>query len=161
MPGYAPQVTSAYVVGRRNPSGNFSIVIYLHLTETNEAVIYVHDLVEVGVAEFPDVEAEALTFGESMGFMVDNANYRNLTPLQQEEILESLPCFRADLSAFEVVASYEALCNRPRQTVDAVAEKLGLRTGAMTGRLVSEMRPESVKPLTVSANPITSLKASM
>ncbi len=100
VPGYAPQVTSAYVVGRRNPSGNFAILIYLHLTETNEAVLYVHDLAEVGVAEFPDVEAEALTFVESMGFMVDNVNYRNLSPLQQDEILESLPCFRPDISAY-------------------------------------------------------------
>ena len=123
VPGYAPQVTSAYVVGRRNPSGNFAILIFLHLTETNEAVLYVHDLAEVGITEFPDVEAEALTFVESMGFMVDNVNYRNLSPLQQDEILESLPCFRADIASYvpagsEAEAGSDPLAELEEDTAD-------------------------------------------
>lgn len=99
VPGHPTQVTEAYVVGRRNAGGSFSIFVYLYLTESRDAVVYAHDG-ELDVESYREMETEALTFVESMGFMVDNVNFRNLSALQQEEVMERLPCFQSDLAAF-------------------------------------------------------------
>ena len=39
------------------------------------------------------MQEEGLHFLESMGFMLDNLNYRNLTPDLQEATLKRLPLF--------------------------------------------------------------------
>ncbi|RMG13637.1 MAG: hypothetical protein D6729_14680 [Deltaproteobacteria bacterium] len=100
VPGFDPQVTQAYVVGVRVPTGLFQIYVYLYLTEDRRAVIYTYSGGAVDLEHYPEVEAEALNFVESMGFMVDNANFRNLPPEEQEALMRSLPCFHADLVAW-------------------------------------------------------------
>ena len=50
--------------------------------------------------EYRDNELEALGFVESMGFMVDNLNFRKLPSEQQTELMTEIPCFQADLEAF-------------------------------------------------------------
>lgn len=150
VPGYAAQVTSAFVVGRRNPDGTFSIFVYLHLTETNQAVIYVNDNPALDAESFRDVETEALTFVESMGFMVDNVNYRNLTPEQQQETLETLPCFAADLSAFAADAGGDPL----DELMDDTGDVLDLGEDQVLEDL-DEIEPEppapAVRPLDAAA----------
>ena len=100
VPGFDPQVTQAYVVGVRRPDGLFDLFVYLYLTEDQRAVLYTHSGGPVDLSRYPEVEAEALNFVESMGFMVDNANFRSLSPEQQLELMESVPCFHADLAAW-------------------------------------------------------------
>lgn len=90
----------AYIVGMRNPSGLFSIYIYLHLMQSSDCLVYLHDPVEVPMDTYHDTELEALQFVESMGFMVDNINFRNLDQQQQSEVLERMPIFQQDLQAF-------------------------------------------------------------
>ncbi|RLB52506.1 MAG: hypothetical protein DRI34_14630 [Deltaproteobacteria bacterium] len=90
----------AYIVGLRNSSGLFSIYIYLHLIQSADCLIYLHDPVEVPMDAYHDTELEALQFVESMGFMVDNVNFRNLDQQQQGEVLDRMPIFQQDLQAF-------------------------------------------------------------
>jgi tetratricopeptide (TPR) repeat protein len=90
----------AFILGQRNPSGLFSIYVYLHLLQSKECLIYLHDPPEIPMESYHDTELEALQFVESMGFMVDNANFRNLAPEQQVALMEQLPMFVEDLEVF-------------------------------------------------------------
>jgi hypothetical protein len=90
----------AFILGLRNQSGSFSIYIYLHLLQSKECLIYLHDPPEIPMESYHDTELEALQFVESMGFMVDNVNFRNLSPDQQVALMEQLPMFTEDLEEF-------------------------------------------------------------
>jgi hypothetical protein len=93
IPGKASQQVFGHLVGIRNGNATFSIYVALHLPKTGENVVYVHDRRQLTVEEYRDVEIEGLHFLESMGFMLDNLNFRNLGPDVQEETLRRIPLF--------------------------------------------------------------------
>ena len=93
VPGKASQQVSGHLCGVRNPNGSFSIYVGLHLPQTGENVFYVHDQRQLTVEAYRDVEIEGLHFLESMGFMLDNLNFRNLAPDAQEATLKRIPLF--------------------------------------------------------------------
>jgi hypothetical protein len=93
IPGKPPQPVVGHLCGVRNANGTFSIYVGLHLPKTGENVVYVHDRRQLGVDAYRDVEIEGLQFLESMGFMLDNLNFRNLAPDVQEETLRRIPLF--------------------------------------------------------------------
>ena len=107
VPGHPPQDAQIFIVGVRNNNGSFSIYIYLYLIEESAQVVYSNSVRELDVRTFPAIEQEALDFAETMGFMVDNLNFRNLNETRQLELLDDLPCFHKDLQAFK--ARREAL----------------------------------------------------
>jgi hypothetical protein len=90
----------SYILGVRNASGLFSIYVYLHLLQSKECQIFLHDPPEIPMESYHDTELEALQFVESMGFMVDNVNFRNMAPDQQVTLMEEMPMFVDDLEAF-------------------------------------------------------------
>jgi hypothetical protein len=93
VPGKAPQQVTGHLCGIRNANGSFSIYVALHLPKTGENVVYVHGRRTLGVDDYRDVEVEGLQFLESMGFMLDNLNFRNLSPEVQEATLKRIPLF--------------------------------------------------------------------
>jgi hypothetical protein len=93
IPGKASQAVSGHLCGLRNANGTFSIYVSLHLPKAGENVVYVHDRRQLGLEEYREVEVEALQFLESMGFMLDNLNFRNLPPAAQDETLARIPLF--------------------------------------------------------------------
>jgi hypothetical protein len=93
IPGKEPQAVQGFLCGLRNQNGTFSIFASLFLPKTNENVVYASDRREVGMEEYRDVEVEGLQFLESMGFMLDNLNFRNLAQAQQVETLKRVPLF--------------------------------------------------------------------
>lgn len=93
IPGKASQQVSGHLCGLRNANGTFSIYVALHLPKSDENVIYVHDRRQLTVEEYRDVEIEGLQFLESMGFMVDNLNFRNLGAEAQDQTLKRIPLF--------------------------------------------------------------------
>jgi hypothetical protein len=93
IPGKASQQVSGHLIGVRNPNGTFSIYIALHLPKGGENVVYVHARRQLTVDEYRDVEVEGLQFLESMGFMLDNLNFRNLGSDIQEKTLKRIPLF--------------------------------------------------------------------
>jgi hypothetical protein len=93
VPGKAPQQVTGHLCGIRNPNGTFSIYVALHLPKTGENVVYVHGRRSLAVDEYRDVEVEGLQFLESMGFMLDNLNFRNLSASVQEDTLKRIPLF--------------------------------------------------------------------
>jgi hypothetical protein len=93
IPGKPPQACTGHLCGVRNPNATFSIFVALHLPKSGENVVYVHDPAELAVEEYRDVEVEGLQFLESMGFMLDNLNFRNLGAEAQEQTLRRIPLF--------------------------------------------------------------------
>jgi hypothetical protein len=93
IPGKPPQTVFGHLVGVRNPNATFSIFIALHLPKTGENVVYAHERRQLTVEGYREVEVEGLQFLESMGFMLDNLNFRNLAAAAQEQILKRVPLF--------------------------------------------------------------------
>lgn len=94
IPGKEPQAVQGFLCGLRNQNGTFSIFVSLFLPRTSENVVYASNRREVGMEEYRDVEIEGLHFLESMGFMLDNLNFRNLAAAQQVETLKRVPLFQ-------------------------------------------------------------------
>ncbi len=95
IPGKAPQAAQGYLCGVRNPNGTFSIFVALHLPKGGESVIYLHQRRQLTLEEYREVEIEGLHFLESMGFMLDNLNFRNMAPALQDATLKRVPLFSA------------------------------------------------------------------
>jgi hypothetical protein len=93
IPGKASQQVLGHLAGVRNGNGTFSIYVSLHLPKSGENVVYLHDRRQLGVDDYRDVEVEGLQFLESMGFMLDNLNFRNLSPEVQDQTLKRVPLF--------------------------------------------------------------------
>jgi hypothetical protein len=94
IPGKEPQGVQGFLCGIRNAGGSFSIFVSLFLPKTGENVVYVHEQRELGMDAYRAVEIEGLHFLESMGFMLDNLNFRNLAAAQQQETLKRVPVFQ-------------------------------------------------------------------
>jgi hypothetical protein len=93
IPGKASQQVFGHLVGLRNANGTLSIYVALHLPKSGENVVYVHDRRQVSVEDYRDVEVEGLQFLESMGFMLDNLNFRNLAADVQDQTMKRIPLF--------------------------------------------------------------------
>jgi hypothetical protein len=94
------QLAKVFIVGISNKNATFSICIYLYLIESKECLIYLCDPPEIQMGAYRETELEALQFVESMGFMVDNLHFRNLSSQQQSTLLQDLPITYEDLSAY-------------------------------------------------------------
>jgi hypothetical protein len=93
IPGKEPQAVQGVLCSLRNANGSFSIVVALHLPRTGENVIYLHEKRQLSAEEYREVQDAGLHFLESMGFMLDNLNFRNMTPALQDETMKRLPLF--------------------------------------------------------------------
>ncbi len=93
IPGKSPQPAQGWVAGVRNANATFSLYIYLLLGSGTDAVIYALDQRQFPLESYREAETEALTFVESMGFMMENVNFRNLAPDAQKELLSRIPIF--------------------------------------------------------------------
>jgi hypothetical protein len=93
IPGKSPQVAQAFVTGVRNSNTSFSIYVYLLLRQEHEAVIFTHPRGEFPLDAYREIESEALHFVESMGFMMENVNFRNQSTAAQDELMMRLPVF--------------------------------------------------------------------
>jgi hypothetical protein len=93
IPGRRAGPAQAFIACLRGTQG-FTVTIYLWLSESQDCAVYVTD----GVAQTPEdyrtLQTDALGFVESMGFMMDNLNYRALASDRQIEVLGSLPMYR-------------------------------------------------------------------
>jgi len=93
VPGKPPQTVTGHLCALRNANGTFSIYVALHVPRTGENVVYVYEKRQVTLEEYRDIEIEGLQFLESMGFMLDNLNFRNLSPEMQEKTVRRIPLF--------------------------------------------------------------------
>jgi hypothetical protein len=95
IPGKPAGPAQAFILGLRGSTG-FATFIYLYLAEAAECAVYVSGKRNASFEEYLSEEAEALAFVESMGFMMDNSNWRSMAQATQEELLRTLPVFFRD-----------------------------------------------------------------
>ena len=109
VPGKPAQEVQGYIVGVANAAGTITVFVYLHLTETHDSVVYLDaERLRVAPAQYAEVEADAIGFAESMGFMLENMNYPALSPEQQDQLVKTLPCFLAEPLKAAVTGGAEA-----------------------------------------------------
>lgn len=92
IPGRKAGPAMAFVLGLRGPSG-FAVFVYLYMQQTGESAVYVPSTGTVPAERFESEEAEALGFVESMGFIMDNLNFRGRPPDEQDTIIRTMPVF--------------------------------------------------------------------
>lgn len=92
IPGRKAGPAMAFVLGLRGPSG-FACFVYLYMQQSGEAAVYVPSSGTVPADRYESEEGEALGFVESMGFIMDNLNFRGRPPEEQEAIIRTMPVF--------------------------------------------------------------------
>ena len=95
VPGKQAGPAQAFVVGLRGQSG-FAVFVYLYLAESQDCAVYVPARRNLAPDEYQGEEADAMAFVESMGFMMDNMNFRGLSVEDQDGMLKALPVFQKD-----------------------------------------------------------------
>ncbi|MBJ6765190.1 social motility and stimulation tgl protein [Myxococcaceae bacterium JPH2] len=95
IPGKQAGAAQAFVVGLRGGQGA-GVFIYLYLADAEDCAVYVSGRRIQNAEEFREDESDALAFLESLGFMMDNANWRAMATAQQDELLRTLPVFFKD-----------------------------------------------------------------
>lgn len=95
VPGRKAGPAKSFIAGLKGPHGG-AVFVYLHLPESAECAVYSAPRRDLTADQFKQAEAEALAFAESMGFMMDNMNFRTLPPEEQAELLRTLPVFQRD-----------------------------------------------------------------
>lgn len=86
--------TKAYLVGCLTPSGGASVFCYLLMLDTNRPILYMANPPEVTLDQYTWLENESIQYVESMGFMLDNLNFRARPSYEQQALVETLPFFR-------------------------------------------------------------------
>lgn len=98
VPGRASQMAEAFVVALREVGDLVVVFVCLWLDLDRDQVVYASAPIEEG--EVDDVAQEALAFCESMGFIMEETAYQDLSRAEQEELLARLPPFRAERERF-------------------------------------------------------------
>jgi Tfp pilus assembly protein PilF len=111
----------------------------LYLPDSGECAVYVPSTGTVPADRYQGEEAEALGFVESMGFILDNLNFRNKTAQEQEDYIKTLPVFQR-----EPPPAVQML------ELDALGEELGAATTGGGG--LSAVAAASAKPSGGKAN---------
>lgn len=93
IPTKSVQAAQGYLCGVRNANGTASVFAVLHLLESAENVVYVHEPQELRPDAYVPAEAEGTQFLESMGFMLEDLNFRHMSPEQQERAMARVRAF--------------------------------------------------------------------
>ena len=92
IPGKQAGPAQAFIVGVRT-GGGFNVFVYLHLADARDCAVYLSDRRNLTPDQYREEESEALGFVESMGFMMDNMNFRGLPGPQQDEMIKTQAVF--------------------------------------------------------------------
>lgn len=98
VPGRVAGPAKGYILGLRGPSG-FAVFVYLWLPQSGESAVYVPSNRAVSPEQYEGEETEALGFVESMGFIMDNVNFRGRPVEEQDQIVKTWPLFQRDAGA--------------------------------------------------------------
>lgn len=93
IPDVGTEPTKAWLVGCLTPGGGATIFCYLLFLDTNRPIVYISNPPEVSLDQYPVLESDSIQFVESMGFMLDNLNFRARAPQDQIALAETLPFF--------------------------------------------------------------------
>ena len=94
IPDMGTEPTKAWLVGYLTPGGGASVLCYLLMLDTNRPILYTAKPSEVALDQYTWLENESIQYVESMGFMLDNLNFRARPLSEQQVLIESLPFSR-------------------------------------------------------------------
>jgi hypothetical protein len=123
IPGKRAGPVQAFIVGLRRASGA-AVFVYLHLAETQDCAVYVPDHLGGPGEDFSSQESDALAFVESLGFIMDNLNYRALPQEEQDRLLRTLPAFLKDPRQASAAAANKA--SEPKTPQEKLGRLFGL-----------------------------------
>lgn len=95
VPGRHAGPSQAFILGLRGAQG-YAVFVYLYMPDSAQCAVYVSDQRVVRPEAYEQEESEAHAFVESMGFMMDNLNFRGRPVDEQEFLLKSLPVFQRE-----------------------------------------------------------------
>ncbi len=98
IPGLQGEMSDAYLVSL-NRSGEIQIYLYFFLKDSGKGIIYKSN-VPVTKSNYMQVRDDGLYFLESMGFLMENTDFRKLPEMERIKLMESMPPFHLDLSKF-------------------------------------------------------------
>ncbi len=94
IPELGTEPTKAWLVGCLTPAGGACVFCCLLPNGSRRPMLYVSNPPEVPLASYSLLENESIQYVESMGFLLDNLNFRARPPHEQVALLASLPPFR-------------------------------------------------------------------
>ena len=98
IPGLQGETSEAFLISL-NRRGNLEIYLFFFLKESIKGVVYRYTE-PVTKSNYLDVRNQGLYFLESMGFIMENTDFRKLPEKEKVSLMESLPPFHPDLSKF-------------------------------------------------------------
>jgi hypothetical protein len=115
IPGKQAGPSQAFLLGIRTGTG-FALFVYLYLPESADCAIYTSEQRIATPEDYRNAESDAIAFVESMGFILGNMNFPDLSPPDQDELIRTQPPFMKDprLAIGHPAAKSEA---RPGPTV--------------------------------------------
>jgi type IV pilus assembly protein PilF len=137
VPGRKAGPATADVLGLRGPQG-CAVFVYLYLGESGECAVYVPSSGTLPVDRYAELEVAALGFVESMGFIMDNVNFRARSSEEQEDLIRRLPVFRREPPQATAPPPTHAVAEAPTKPDAAGVAKVGSRgiSHAALGRLL-------------------------
>ncbi len=99
-PDRRPEPAQAYILSVRRDN-LFEVFIYLYLVTSNVGLLYKWDAGAVPRDLVNTLQQNALEFTETMGFMMSDLRYRQMSPTEKMDLFESTPVFFEDLSRFK------------------------------------------------------------
>lgn len=99
IPGRSAQGAQAYLCGVRHDDGSCAVFVSLFLADAGENVVYVHAPPRLPPARYAAAEEEGRQFLESMGFILDDLNFRSMSQEQQALAMERVPLFSSPRAA--------------------------------------------------------------
>jgi type IV pilus assembly protein PilF len=95
VPGRQAGPARAFILGLRGPQG-FAVFVYLYMPDSAQCAVYVPSNRAVSSDKYQAEEGEALGFVESMGFIMDNLNFRGRAMEEQDGLIASMPLFQRE-----------------------------------------------------------------
>ena len=88
IPGFDSQNSSSFVVSLTE-NGEIKIYIFLFLKESLKGIVYTTDE-KIKKNNYVDMRNDAIFFLESMGFMLENMDFRKLPDEEKDRIIKKL-----------------------------------------------------------------------
>ena len=119
---YPAEETQAFVITLQANDESLETYIYLHLSQTNQCVLYSFSEIPFLADRMEEAETEALDFVESMGFIMDNLRFHKLSAAEKNSLQKELPVFYPKLANFAPVLAARKK-ERPSDEIPAQDEE--------------------------------------
>lgn len=98
IPGRQGEDSEAYLISL-NKGGELQIYLYFFMKESIEGIVYKYTE-PITKSNYMEARDQGLYFLESMGFIMENTDFRKLPDKEKINLMNSIPPFHPDLSKF-------------------------------------------------------------